>query len=105
MRARKRYRASKALEAQSRIRGWGSGKAAELTEVQDLILSATAYATPGLADLARDVEVSVHTLSSWRRGTRVPPPDAVEVLAAVLRDRAELLAHYARRLQEASGLS
>jgi transcriptional regulator with XRE-family HTH domain len=96
---------SKALEAESRIRGWSDGTEVEVSEIQDLILRATAYATPGLKDLAGEAEVSVDTLSSWRRGTRVPRADAVEVLAAVLRERAELLAHYARRLQEASGLA
>lgn len=104
MRHRRRFKTSKALEAQARIRGWRGGQEAELTEVQDLILTATAYATPGLEDLAREANVSVHTLSSWRRGTRVPPADAVEVLAAVLRARADVLAYYARRLREASGL-
>lgn len=102
MSRRRRSRRSKAIEAESRIRGWKDGEAAELTEVQDLILTATAYATPGLQDLARATEISVHTLSSWRRGTGVPPPDAVEVLAAVLQERAELLSYYAKRLQKAS---
>lgn len=104
MRHRRRFKSSKALEAQARIRGWRNGQVAKLTELQDLILTATACATPGLEDLAREAKVSVHTLSSWRRGTRTPPPDAVEVLAAVLRDRSDVLAHYARRLREASGL-
>lgn len=104
MSRRHRPTCSKALEAEARIRGWREGNEVELPEVQDLILRATAYATPGLQDLAREAQISVHTLSSWRRGTRVPPPDAVEVLAAVLRERAELLAYFARRLQEASGL-
>lgn len=102
---RRRSSRSKALEAESRIRGWGREEEhADVSELQDLILSATAYATPGLGELARETGVSIHTLSSWRRATRVPPADSVEALAAALRDRAELLAHYARRLREASGL-
>lgn len=104
MSRRRRSFRSKSVEAESRIRGWANGEVVELTEIQELILTATAYATPGLRDLAREAGVSVHALSSWRRGRRVPPADAVEVLAAVLRDRSTLLAHYAQRLREASGL-
>lgn len=94
---------SKSLEAEARIRGWLVGvEPADLTEDQDLILRATAYATPSLRDLAREANISDSTLSSWRRGKRSPPPDAVEVLAAVLEERAEVLGRYARRLRGAS---
>lgn len=91
---------TKALEAELRIRGWFDDETVELRALQDLILAATANATPGLRELAREANVSVHTLSSWRRGIRLPPPDAVEVLAAVFHDRGEALARYARRLQQ-----
>lgn len=104
MSRRSRAIRSKSLEAESRIRGWRNGEDVELSEIQELILSATAYATPGLRDLAREAGVSVYAVSSWRRGTRVPPPDAVEVLAAVLRDRAQFLGHFADRLRDFSGL-
>lgn len=92
---------TKAVEAQARIRGWigGSGER-EVTRLQKLILQATAEATPSLRDLAEEANVSDSTLSTWRRGTRVPPPEAVEVLAAVLSDRSRMLASIARQLEE-----
>jgi transcriptional regulator with XRE-family HTH domain len=103
MTRRRTSRVSKSLEAEARIRGWRStGTPRELSRIQDLILNATGYATAGLRDLAHDANISESTLSSWRRGTRTPPPDAIEALAAALRDRAQLLAWYAERLLSAA---
>lgn len=92
---------TKAVEAQARIRGWiGGSSDREVTRLQKVILEATAEATPSLRDLAAEANISESTLSTWRRGTRVPPADAVEVLAAVLRDRSRMLADLAGNLEE-----
>lgn len=92
---------TKATEAQARIRGWIGGSChREVTRLQKVILQATAEATPSLRDLAEEANVSDSTLSTWRRGTRVPPPEAVEVLAAVLSDRSRMLGSLARQLEE-----
>lgn len=93
---------TKAQDAEFRIRGWRTGVTRGVTRVQDAIIWATAAATPSLRDLAREANVSESTISSWRRGTRVPPPDALETLATVLEDRSRLLSGYALFLRKAS---
>ena len=100
MSPRRRPGLTKAVEAQTRIRGGigGSGDR-EVTRLQEVILEATAEATPSLRDLAEEANISESTLSTWRSGTRVPPPEAVEVLAAVLNDRSRALASLAGRLE------
>lgn len=80
----------------------GRGKH-EMTRLQLVIVQATAEATPSLRELARDANISDSTLSTWRRGTREPPAEAVEVLAAVLADRSEALADIARQLEQVAG--
>ena len=75
----------------------------EVTRLQLVIVRATTEATPSLRELARDANISDSTLSTWRRGTRVPPAEAVEVLAAVLLDRSEALADIARQLEQVAG--
>ena len=75
----------------------------EVTRLQLVIVRATTEATPSLRELARDANISDSTLSTWRRGTRVPPAEAVEVLAAVLADRSEALADVARQLERVAG--
>ena len=101
MTARRPPNLTKAEEAYARIRGWvGEGGPREMTRLQKVILWATRRATPSLRDLAEEAGISESALSTWRRGTRVPPADAVEVLAAVLRDRSSLLARLARDLED-----
>ena len=101
MSPRRRAGLTKATEARARIRGWiGDVGDRGMTRLQEVILLATAEATPSLRDLAEEANISESTLSTWRRGTRVPPPEAVEVLAAVLSDRSRMLASLGGRLAE-----
>lgn len=74
----------------------------EPTRIQHRITIATEEATPSLTDIARAAHISDSTISSWRRGLRVPTPDAVAVLADVLELRANALLIEARLLHEAA---
>ena len=78
----------------------------EPTVLQEAIVHATAAATPSLRHLCGEARISTSTLSSWRRGLRTPPPEAVAVLADVLLEHARVLEAHARALHElAEGVS
>lgn len=64
-----------------------------------LVHQATEAATPSLTALAREANVSDASLSSWRRGVRVPTSESLEMLAAALLDQAASLEYWARRLE------
>ena len=54
--------------------------------------------TPTVQQIAQDLGVSAEALRTWRRGTRTPPNDAPERLAACLNAQADALRSLARRL-------
>ena len=75
-------------------------RAGRSTLLQRDISSATRDVTTSLSEIAREAGVSDSTLSSWRRGVRVPTPDALEVLADVLDERADLIRSHAAGLRD-----
>lgn len=85
-------------------------RAGKATLLQRMIVLSTQYATTSLSEIAQCAGISDSTLSSWRRGARVPTPEALEVLADVLAERgrtlvqeAELLMEDAERLRTPAG--
>ena len=75
-------------------------RAGRSTLLQDAITTATREITTSLSEIAREVGVSESTLSSWRRGGRIPKADALEVLADVLDDRAATIRAHAKALRD-----
>jgi transcriptional regulator with XRE-family HTH domain len=94
---------TKAALAELQALRWQVREAGEdVTRIQEVVVTATAEATPSLTDLAHAARISDSTLSSWRRGLRVPTPGALEVLAQVLATRAQMLLRHAAVLRRAA---
>lgn len=70
------------------------------TLLADQITASTDEATPGLRELVSGSGVSLETLSSWRRGVRIPSPSALQSLARKLEEQAMALLEIAESLSE-----
>lgn len=78
-------------------------EAGRSTGLQQMISNATRCATTSLSGIAEQAGISDSTLSSWRRGLRVPTPEALEVLADVLEERGRMIQSYATELRHNAG--
>ncbi len=73
-----------------------------VSALQEEIIYTSAAATRSLSDLAKQAKISDETLSSWRRGLRVPTPDAIAVLADVLEEQTAEILSGVQTLREAA---
>ena len=78
---------------------WAAVSNSQSTELQRVIVAATRALTPSLSQIARDAGVAGSTVSSWRRGLRVPTPDSLDVLADVMEEHAHLIMAHAQVLR------
>ena len=67
-----------------------------------MIAKALEVATPTLRDVAEWLDVSYHTIRSWRLEARTAPPEARRRLARALRKRATRLEELADRLERSA---
>ena len=67
-----------------------------------MIAKAIRAATPTMRDMAEWLDVSYHTLRSWRLGVRTAPPEARRKLAVALRQQARRLLALAERLDRSA---
>ena len=67
-----------------------------------MIAKAIRTATPTMRDMADWLDISYHTLRSWRLEARTAPPKARRELAKALRRQARRLLTLAERLEQSA---